>query len=239
MKAVWDEVGKRLYETGTSKGMLYPQVEGRYPKGVPWNGLISFTESPDGGEATDYYADDIKYVSIRSRENFKGTIGAYMYPDEFAECNGEAALVAGVRIGQQVRKPFGFCYTTKIGNDTQFEDFGYKIHIVYGATAAPSEKNYETVNDNSEPVELNWEIDTLPVAVTGYKPTAHLEIESTAFTTDELKARLTALEDILYGTDPVEGTNTGTDPRLPLPDEIKSILSGTTTPAEDPEEEET
>ena len=213
-KLIWDKTGERLYETGTKKGVIYPQVKGAYPKGAAWNGLISFTESPDGGEATDYYADDQKYISIRSKENFKGTITAYMYPDEFAECNGEAQLTKGVTVGQQVRKPFGFSYQTVIGNDTDFEDHGYKIHLIYGATAAPSEKSYSTMNDNPEPVELSWEIDTLPVEITGFKPTAHIEIDSTKVDA----TKLAKLEEVLYGTEETEA-------RLPLPDEVLTILN--------------
>lgn len=206
----WDEVGERLYETGTKKGVLYVQDGNSYPTGVAWNGWTGFSESPDGGEANDIYADDIKYLSIRSRENFKGTITAYTYPDEFAQCDGSAAVLTGVNIGQQSRKPFGLSYVTTIGNDTEFEDHGYKIHIVYGATAAPSSKDYKTINDSPEAIEFSWEIDTTPVAVSGYKPTAHIELDSTKLTS----AQLTAVENALYGaeTDVYEAT-TDTSPK--------------------------
>ena len=212
----WDEIGERLYETGTKKGVLYPQVGNAYPRGYAWNGLTAFTESPDGGEATDLFADDIKYISIRSRENFKATIEAYTYPEEFAACDGSAAIAAapGVYIGQQPRKPFGFSCVTTIGNDTEYEEHGYKIHLVWGATASPSEKSYQTINDSPEAITFSWEIDTLPVSVAGYKPTAHMEIDSTKANPTKLKA----LEDILYGT-------ATTEARLPLPDEVIEILT--------------
>lgn len=196
---VWDAIGERLYETGTKKGVLYPQVAGAYPAGVAWNGLTAVTESPDGAEPTDLWADDIKYLSIRSVENYKGTIEAYTFPDEFAECDGSATLMAGVTIGQQPRKPFGFSWVTTIGNDTEYDDYGYKIHLVWNATASPSEKSYQTVNDSPEAITFSWEIDTTPTNVTGHKPTAHMEIHSTKFTTSELKAKLQTLEAVLWG----------------------------------------
>ena len=200
-KLVWDVVGQRFYETGTKKGVLYVQdTGGTYPTGVAWNGLTGFSESPDGGDSTDIYADDIKYLSLRSRENFKGTITAYTYPEEFDQCNGQATVAAGVTIGQQARKPFGFSYVTTVGNDTQFEDYGYKIHLVWGATASPSSKDYKTINDSPEAIEFSWEIDTIPVNVTGFKPTAHMEIDSTKAT----KAQMDALEAVLYGQDAAE-----------------------------------
>lgn len=220
-KLVWDAIGERLYETGTKKGVLYPQVGNAYPAGVAWNGLTGFSEEPDGGDANDIYADDIKYLSIRSRENFKGTITAYTYPDEFAECDGSAVLMPGVTIAQQTRKPFGFSYVTTIGNDTQFEDYGYKIHLVWGATAAPSSKDFQTINDSPEAIEFSWEIDTVPTNVDGYRPTAHMEIDSTKFKTTELKEKLQALEDALYGTDDKAAY-------LPLPGQVLAILKGET-----------
>ena len=199
----WDQVGERFYETGTKKGVLYPQgANGTYPKGVAWNGLSAVTESPDGAEPTDIYADDIKYLSIRSVENYKGTIEAYTYPDEFGECDGSATLIAGVTIGQQPRKPFGFSWVTTLGNDTSYDDYGYKIHVVWGATASPSEKSYQTINDSPEAITFSWEIDTIPVAVKGHKPTAHMEIDSTKVT----PAQLRAIEAVLYGTDDAEAT---------------------------------
>lgn len=223
-KLIWDAIGERLYETGTKQGVLYPQVNGAYPLGVAWNGLTGFTQSADGGEATDMWADDIKYLSIRSTENFKGTIEAYTYPDEFAECDGSAQPIPGVTIGQQNRKAFGFSYVTTIGNDTDYNDYGYKIHLVWGATAAPSEKSYQTINDSPEAITFSWEIDTTPVVVTGYKPTAHMEIDSTKFTTQEQKAKLEALEAAIWGTDGT-GSSQGTDPYLPLPDAVIAMLT--------------
>lgn len=224
-KLVWDQVGERYYETGTKKGVLYPNSSGSYPLGIAWNGLTGFSESPDGGEATDIWADDIKYLSIRSRENFKATITAYTYPDEWAECDGSAVPATGITLGQQGRKGFGFSCVTTIGNDTEFEDHGYKIHLVYGATASPSSKDYKTINDSPEAIEFSWEIDTTPVNVTNYKPTAHIEIDSTKFTTSSAKTYLTTLEGILYGT-------SSSSARLPFPDEVISILTtGEYTPS--------
>ena len=222
-RLVWDRDVDRRYETGTKKGVLYPQVNGAYPVGVAWNGLTSFSASPDGGEANDIYADDIKYLSLRSKENFKGTIEAYTYPDEFSECNGEAQLLTtgGVTIGQQTRKPFGFSYVSTVGNAEEYDDYGYKIHLVWGATAAPSEKQYQTINDSPEAITFSWEIDTIPVDVTidgtEYKPTAHMEIDSTKFKAEGLPEKLTALENVLYG-------DSEHDPTLPLPAEVVNIL---------------
>lgn len=212
-KLVWDQTGERLYETGVKQGVLYVQEAGAYPKGVAWNGLTAVTESPSGAEATPLYADDIKYLNLISAEEFGATIEAYTYPPEFAACNGEAELAGGVAIGQQPRKTFGFCYRTILGNDTETNDYGYKLHIVYGATAAPSEKAYATVNDSPEPITLSWEITTTPVAVNGFKPTANITIDSTKAD----KTKLEALEAILYGSDDEE-------PRLPLPDEIATLM---------------
>lgn len=224
-KLVWDQVGERTYETGTKKGVLYPQAaNGTYPLGVAWNGLTSVSESPDGGDANDIYADDIKYLVLRGVENFGGTIEAYTYPDEFAECDGSAQLMSGVVIGQQPRKTFGFSYVSTIGNDTEMDEHGYKIHLIYGASASPSEKSYETINDSPEPITFSWEFTTIPVNVTGHKPTAVLTIDSTKFTETSAKAKLQALEDILYGTDGTGGTG-GAEPRLPLPDEVVTLLT--------------
>lgn len=229
-KLEWDKIGERLYETGTEKGVLYPvAADGTYPKGVAWNGLTGFSESPDGGDATDIWADDIKYLSIRARENFKATITAYTYPDEFAECDGSAAVLnGGILIGQQPRKGFGFSCVTKLGNDTEFEEHGYKLHLVYGASASPSSKDYQTINDSPEAVEFSWDIDTIPVNVTGYKPTAHIVIDSTKFPKqtgeNPPKTNLEKLEEILYGTE-------NTQARLPMPDEVIAWLrDGSYTP---------
>ena len=219
-KLKWDETGKRLYETGTKMGVLYPQNEdGSYPKGVAWNGLMSVTESPSGAEASALYADDAKYLELYSNEEFGFTIGAYTYPDEFAECDGSAELAPGVGIGQQPRKAFGLSYRTIIGNDTKGSDYGYKLHLVYGAKASPSERSYASVNDSPEALELSWECTTTPVPVTGHKPSAHIEIDSTKI--DEKK--LTKIEEMLYGKDGETGT--AMEPKLPLPDEIIQILT--------------
>ena len=216
-KIVWDQTGERLYETGVKNGVLYVQEAGAYPKGVAWNGLTAVTESPSGAEATPLYADDIKYLNLISTEEFGATIEAYTYPDEFAACDGSAALVDGVMIGQQARKTFGLCYRTTIGNDTNGNDYGYKLHIIYGALAAPSEKAYATINDSPEAITFSWEVTTTPVNVTGAKPTASITIDSTK--ADPTK--LAALEDILYGKD----GEPGNEPRLPLPDEIKTLMT--------------
>lgn len=221
-KLVWDKTGERLYETGVKQGVVYPQnAEGTYPKGAAWNGLTAVTESPSGAESTALYADDIKYLNLVSNEEFGGTIEAYTYPDEFAPCNGSVEAAPGVNLGQQPRKQFGLCYRTGLGNDTEGYDHGYKLHLVYGALAAPSESAYATVNDSPEAITFSWEFSTTPVSVKDYKPVAHLEIDSTKV--DKLK--LTALEEILYGKDPTtEDAGDGTDARLPLPDEVIELL---------------
>lgn len=211
---VWDQTGERLYETGVKKGVLYPQESGEYPLGVAWNGLTAVTESPSGAEATPLYADDIKYLNLMSVEELGGSIEAYMYPDEFAECDGSAELVKGVSIGQQTRKAFGLCYRTVIGNDVDSNDYGYKLHLIYGCLASPSEKAYTTVNDSPEAIILSWEFTTTPVEVAGAKPTASITIDSTKADA----SKLAALEKILYGDE-------STDPRLPLPDEIKTLMT--------------
>ena len=216
-KIEWDKTGERFYETGVKNGVLYLQEGGLYQKGVAWNGLTAVTESPSGAEATPLYADDIKYLNLLSAEEFGATIEAYTYPDEFAECDGSAALADGVMIGQQPRKAFGLCYRTIIGNDTDGNDHGYKLHIVYGALAAPSEKAYATINDSPEATTFSWEITTTPVNVTGAKPTASITIDSTKAD----PAKLAALEDILYG----KNGEPGNEPRLPLPDEIKTLMT--------------
>ena len=214
-KIVWDAIGDHIFETGVRNGVLYLKgAEGTYDTGVAWNGLTSVSESPEGAEPTDLYADDIKYLTLMSAENFKATLEAYTYPVEFEECDGSATIAKGVVIGQQPRKPFGLCYRTAIGNDTDGNEHGYKLHIVYGCQASPSEKQYSTINDSPEAITFSWEVSTTPVNVTGKKPTATLIIDSTK--TD--KAKLTALEAILYGSEQ-------TEPRLPLPDEIATLMT--------------
>ena len=221
-KLVWDKSSERLYETGIKNGVLYVQgTGGTYPKGVAWNGLTAVTESPSGAEPTPLYADDIKYLNLLSTEEFGATIEAYTYPDEFAECDGSKSLADGVYIGQQARKAFGMCYKTTLGNDTEGNDHGYKLHIIYGALAAPSEKAYETINDTPEAVTFSWEISTTPVNVKGSKPTATIVIDSTKANPE----KLAALEVILFGADAPNGEGTGTDPRLPLPDEIATLMT--------------
>lgn len=225
MKLVWDKTGEHFYETGVKNGVLYPMsASGTYPKGVAWNGLTAITESPSGAEATALYADDIKYLNLMSNEEFGATVEAYTYPDEFAECDGSASLTEGVYIGQQARKTFGLCYRTTLGNDAKGNDYGYKLHIIYGAMASPSEKAYSTINDSPDAITFSWELSTTPVAVANFKPTASLTIDSTKVDT----AKLTALEEILYGKDGTgEDHSTGAvDPRLPLPDEIANIMKG-------------
>jgi hypothetical protein len=214
-KLVWDKTGERLYETGVKQGVLYPQAAGgTYPKGVAWNGLTNITETPSGAEATALYADDIKYLNLISTEELGGTIEAYTYPDEFAECDGSAALTAGVYIGQQNRKTFGLCYRTTLGNDVDSNAYGYKLHLVYGALAAPSEKAYSTINDSPEAITFSWEFSTTPVNVAGFKPTANIVIDSTKVDAE----KLAALEKILYG-------DTDTEARLPLPDEVAQVMT--------------
>lgn len=221
-KIVWDATGKRYYETGVDHGVLYPQdSSGTYPKGVAWNGLTAVTESPSGAEATPLYADNIKYLNLISAEEFGATVEAYTYPDEFAQCDGSAEITPGVMIGQQNRKSFGLCYRTTMGNDVDGNSYGYKLHIIYGASASPSEKGYATINDSPEAITFSWELKTIPVNVTGFKPTASITIDSNKVSPE----KLAKLEEILYGKDPTtpEGSD-GVEPRLPLPDEIVSII---------------
>lgn len=214
-KLVWDETGKRLYETGVKNGVLYPQdTTGAYPKGVAWNGLTAVTQSPSGAEATPLYADDMKYLNLYSAEEFGATVEAYTYPDEFAECDGSAELATGVMIGQQPRKSFGLAYKTVIGNDIKNNKYGYKLHLIYGAMASPSEKAYATINDSPEAITFSWEITTTPVSVTGFEPTAYIEIDSTK--ADPTK--LAKLEEKLFGSATEE-------PTLPLPGEVATLMT--------------
>lgn len=227
-KMTWDNTGERYYKTGVSEVALFPMktaaemaqddttVAGYtpYAKGVPWNGVTSIEENPDGGDANDFYADNIKYLSLRAVEDFGATITAYQSPEEFDACDGVASLATGIKIAQQVRRPFGLVWKTQIGNDVDGIDHGYELHVVYNATASPSSKNYETVNDSPEPAELSWDMETTPIAVTGYKPTSHLVISSLKAT----KAKLDALEAILYGS-------TNAEPKLLLPDDVIAELA--------------
>lgn len=215
-KLVWDKVGERIYETGVRQGVLYPQdvTTGEYQAGVAWNGLTSVSESPSGGEPKPIYADDIKYLNLLSAEEFGATVEAYTYPDEFAACDGSIDVVPGVRVNQQKRQPFGLSYRTVIGNDLEGEDYGYKLHLVYNAMAAPTEKSYETINDSPEAITFSWEITTTPAEVTGYKPTAHLEIDSTKADKDALAL----LEALLYGDETEEAS-------LPSPDEVIALFA--------------
>ena len=220
-KLVWDQDGERLYETGTEQGVLYPKSDdGTYPKGYAWNGLTGVSEAPSGAEETAIYADNIKYLSLTSAEEFGATITAYTYPDEFEKCDGSADIAPGVTIGQQDRIPFGLVYKTQIGNDTKGNSHGYKLHLVYGAKAKPSSRDYKTINDSPEAIELSWEISTTPIKVPGFKPTAHLTIDSTKVSA----AKLAKLEDILFGSDT-------SDARLPLPAEIIEIMKNEADPA--------
>lgn len=216
---VWDKSGERLYETGVDHGVLYPynSVTSKYDNGVAWNGLTGVTESPSGAEVTALYADNIKYLNLVSAEEFGCTIEAYTYPDEFMACDGSKALTDGVTIGQQDRQTFGFCYRTVLGNDTESNDHGYKLHLVYGCLAAPSEKAYATINDSLEAITFSWEVSTTPVNVTGFKPTASLTVDSTT----TAAAGLAALEKALYGSDDGEPAT----PYLPLPDEVLTLIT--------------
>lgn len=213
MRIEWDKTGTRVYETGVDHGVLFPMRSGEYKMGVAWNGLTNVTESPSGAESTAVYADNIKYLNLTSAEDFGATVEAYTYPDEWAECDGSKEVAPGVMIGQQARIPFGLAYRTKMGNDTEGDSYGYKIHIIYNAKATPSEKAYGTINDSPEAISFSWELSTTPTNVKGYSATAIVTIDSTKTDADKMKA----LEDILYGTNDEE-------PRLPLPDEIISML---------------
>ena len=213
-KIIWDNTGERTYETGVDHGVLYPiQEGGLYTKGVAWNGLTAVTESPSGAEATPLYADNIKYLNLVSAEDFGCTIEAYTYPDEFAECDGSAEIATGVYAGQQARKVFGLCYRTILGNDTDSNAHGYKLHLIYGCLASPSEKSYSTVNDSPEAITFSWEVKSTPVNVSGFKPTAVLTIDSTKVE----PSKLAKLEEALYGSE-------STEAKLPTPDEVVAII---------------
>lgn len=215
----WDQVGERLYETGVDRGVLYiPNGSGVYDTGVAWNGLTTVTESPSGAEATPQFADNIKYLNLVSAEEFGATIEAFTYPEEFGQCDGTAAPTPGVLLGQQGRKTFGLCYRTRVGNDLEGVDFAYKLHLIYGALAAPSEKAYSTINDSPEAITFSWEVATTPVPVSGYKPTSVMNIDSSTVDSGDLAT----LEAILYGS-------VGVDPRLPLPNEVISLFAGSVT----------
>ena len=219
-KLKWDNPGEKFYQTGVSDFALYVQdTDGTYLPGVAWSGITSVEESPDGGDANDFYADNIKYLSLRAVEDYGATINAYQSPEEFDICDGTAAISTGIKIGQQVRRPFGFCYKSLIGNDTMGNDYGYKLHIVYNTTCSPSSKTYETVNDSPEPAELSWEVTTTPIPVTGYKPTSTLVIDSTTVP----EAKLTLILNKLYGTD-ASGQTEGTEPTLLTPDQILDLI---------------
>lgn len=214
-KLEWNKVGEKLFETGVEKGVLYPAVDAAYPKGYAWNGLTKVSENPTGAESTALYADDVKYLDIQSKEEFGATVEAYMCPPEFYACDGTASMVPGVMVTQQNRTMFGMSYKTLLGNDVKGTDYGYKLHLVYGAKAAVSQKDYGTVNENPNAMNLSWNITTTPVEVPGLKPTAHIIIDSTTVDAEKLKA----LEDILYGTESEEA-------RLPLPTELATIFKG-------------
>lgn len=223
-RLIWDSIGERFYETGVDHGVLYPQSGGAYPKGVVWNGLTNVTESPSGAEDNALYADNMKYLNLKSAEDFGLTVECYTYPDEWAACNGESEIADGVVLGQQRRNTFGLSYRTKIGNDTEGEDHGYKIHLVYGCSASPSEKSYGTVNDSPEAITFSYEVTTTPVNVPGldstgkaFKPVSLVTIDSTKVS----KEKLEAFEKILYGSD----DESGTEARLPLPEELKTIFA--------------
>ena len=219
-KITWDAVGEHRYETGVDHGVLYQvDASGNYINGVAWNGLTNVTESPSGAEAQKQYADNMNYLTLYSAEEFGATVEAFTYPDEFEQNDGSASPVPGLNIGQQPRKPFGMVYRTKVGNDVAGDDYGYKLHLLYGCRASPSERGYATINDSPEAITFSWELTTTPVQITGYEPSAQLILDSTKVDT-ETKARLTALEDILFGTESEE-------PRLPLPNEVIARLNGT------------
>ncbi len=231
-KLTWDAIGEHIYETGVDHGVLYQvNVNGKYTDGVAWNGLTNVSESPSGAEAQKQYADNINYLTLYSAEEFGATVEAFTYPPEFEQNDGFITPVKGMRIGQQPRKPFGLCYRTKIGNDVAGDDFGYKLHLIYGCRAAPSERGYGTINDSPEAITFSWEVSTTPVQVPNADPTSQIVIPSTDFTEQADQTKLALLEDVLFGTN---GTgNTGTVPTLPLPEVVEKILDGTITSVAD------
>ena len=213
-KMIWDQIGERRYETGVEQVALFRQVDGAYPAGVPWNGITALNLTPSGAESTPLYANDSKYLTLLSVEELGGTIEAYTYPDEWMECDGSAELVPGVYVGQQTRMPFGLAAKTLIGNDTELTKHGYKLHLIYGGLASPTEQSHATINDSPEATTLSWEFSTTPVVVTGHKPTSYVCIDSTKVDAE----KLAALEAIIYGSEEAE-------PRLPLPDEIATLMA--------------
>lgn len=220
-KLIWDKVEERIFETGVKNGVLYLKEDGAYKNGVVWNGLTAVNETPSGAEANPFYADDMKYFNLTSAEDLEAGLEAFYYPDEFAECDGSVEVAPGVHITQQARKTFGLCYRTSLGNPDKGTDYGYKLHLLYGCQAAPSERAYNTINDSPEPNTLSWEINTTPETVKGHKPTALVTIDSTTTPPEKMKA----IEDILYGTDDsTDGAGDGTEARLPLPDEVIEML---------------
>lgn len=213
-RLIWDEVGQRFFETGVKNGVLYVQDnDGSYKNGVVWNGLTAVTESPSGAEETPLYADDVKYLTLRSAEEFGATVEAYTYPEEFEQCDGSATIAEGVTIGQQARRAFGLCYRTSVGNDIQGQNFSYKLHLIYGCTVAPSEKSYSTINDNPEAITFSWELSTVPVPVDGFSPTASLVIDASKVE----EGKMQQLEDALFGDESNEA-------KLLLPNEIMEML---------------
>ena len=216
-KLLWDQTGERYFETGVDHGVLYVQQDGKYPKGVAWNGLNQVDENPSGGEPNDIYADNMKYLTMRSAEDFGVTIQCYTYPDEFGECDGQAQLAPGVTIGQQARKNFGIAYRTRVGNDVDGDALGYKLHLVYNCSVSPSERSYQTINDSPDAISFSYEASTIPIPIEGYRPSSFIVLDSRSAPPDKLKA----LEDILYGT---EGEDPENQARLPLPDEIIKLM---------------
>ena len=237
MKLKWDQDSERLYETGTKHVVLYPKTSTGYADGVAWNGVTGISESPSGGDENNQYADDMKYLALRGAEDFGGTITAYTYPDEWAECDGSAYVATGVSVGQQTRKAFGLSYRTAVGNDVDYDSYGYKIHLVYNATASPSEKSYASINDSPEAIEFSWEYTTTPVSIATkdpsgneYKPSATVTIDSTKLDAAG-KEILHRLEDMLYGTDGAEGAE-GTTAKLPTIDQVIAMFNATESGAE-------
>lgn len=229
-KLKWDQDTEREYSVGCDRGVIYPLEGGKYQAGAAWNGLISVTESPSGAEPTALYANNRKYGELLSAEEFGGTIEAYMYPDEFGACNGEVELAPGVTVTQQTRKPFGMTYRETIGNDSDAEAYGYKIHLVYGAKVSPSERTHTTINDSPEAETMSWEFTTTPIEIAGMKPSAHIIIESTKFVTEEAKTKLATFEKLLYGT-AKEGETAEVEAALPTPAQLVELFKAASEPA--------